>query len=82
MQRMLNDLMPNTGPVAAQSNPSDVGRCMDLGVCRPDETGYKLLDRLLKEIDGDGADGKFTTPEFVDWFPSSENCQELSAMPL
>eukprot|EP00439_Symbiodinium_sp_Y106_P080195 s82_g18.t4 len=41
MQRMLNDLMPNTG--------------------------YKLLDKLLKEIDGDGADGKFTTPEFVDW---------------
>lgn len=41
MQRMLNDLMPNTS--------------------------YKLLDKLLKEIDGDGADGKFTTPEFVDW---------------
>ena len=24
---------------------------------------------MLKEIDGEGADGKFTTPEFVDWLP-------------
>ena len=29
--------------------------------------GYKNLDKMLKEIDGEGADGKFTTPEFVDW---------------
>ncbi|CAE7599558.1 unnamed protein product [Symbiodinium natans] len=41
MQKLLNDLIPNTS--------------------------YKFLDKLLKEIDGDGADGKFTTPEIVDW---------------
>jgi len=41
MQKMLNDLVPNTS--------------------------YKALQKLLREIDGDDGDGKFTSPEFVTW---------------
>ncbi|CAJ1350492.1 unnamed protein product [Effrenium voratum] len=41
MQKMFNDLLPNTS--------------------------YKLLEKLLKEIDGEDGDGKFTTPEFCSW---------------
>eukprot|EP00913_Durusdinium_trenchii_P000431 g394.t1 len=41
MQKMLNDLAPNTS--------------------------YKVLEKVLREIDGDDGDGKYTTPEFVTW---------------
>ena len=40
-------------------------------------SGYKFLDKLLKEIDGDGADGKFTTPEIVDWSAALRTAERL-----
>lgn len=30
-------------------------------------SSYKFVDKLLREIDGEDGDGKFTTPEFVTW---------------
>ncbi|CAE7347627.1 CPK24 [Symbiodinium pilosum] len=56
MQRMLNELVPNTS--------------------------YKNLDKMLKEIDGEGADGKFTTPEFVDWLVSKVSQRQAQRVVL